>query len=182
MSDLRLHTVTSVPAVRAWDMFRLASAGGGSAPQWTEHEDPADWHSPPDAAGTLVYRLARYEDHITVSGAPVRTAVGWEWRVEPARPDSAQAIAWALGAAQDVDLIARGVMAAYVSCGGRRVFLVRGDGADTGQWWVCIARPEDTPRIGASERNMLVADRSLNIQIMPEPEPEPYDGAEAAGV
>lgn len=115
----------------AWKAFAAASAGGGSPAVWTESDDPERAVPPPDAAGRL-----------------------WRAGCTEELPHSV----WELKQTMENDVFENcelTALAAYFSCGGQGVFLLAaGDGSGDGRY-VVIARPEDTPRHGAREGNLV---------------------------
>ena len=125
-----------------WAAFRAACTSGGTSPRWTEAgDDPGDWHSPPDAAGGLVLWT------------------GDMWRAEPPpRPpltldsvvDGIFAAATSVGLGIDVEYE---LHAAYFSCGGRGIFLLRRipQDPDVPPKWVIAVSRDGAPRIGHSE-------------------------------
>ena len=138
MDKPTLHTVTMTDS--PWAAFSAACEGGGTPPQWTQsgHNDPDNWSSPVDAAGGLL--LWDADGEVTRSEPPCEDLI-----------NTANAVISDLrDAGMTEDVIPGIIRASYASSGGRMVALVQ----DGPCWWVAVLRSEDTPRIGASERNM----------------------------
>lgn len=124
-----LHTWTYLhDGCSPWAAFSGASEGGGTPPDWTQDDDPEHAIPPPDAAGVL------WRQGDTSEVPPTIATVAAEFSE-------------IIVSGQEVTPVA-----AYFSCGGRGVFLVRCCDAH----YVLVARGEESPRMGASEHTMCV--------------------------
>ena len=140
-----------------WPAFRAGCTSGGTSPRWTEAgDDPADWHSPPDAAGGLV----------------LRTGDTWRASPPPLPPLEIETVVSGIfdaAAATGIDLDVFDVHAAYFSSGGRGVFLllqIPQDPEVQPNGWVIAVGRDGAPYVGHTEAAVLQAHPAAELVTM----------------